>query len=171
MVLEMINNEINIRQMTEEDLDAVKRLELNCGLSFWSVEEYHTSLRNSDYIMLIAQYYNNIIGFSVARLITQKGGFTSFEVCEKNIEIEIYNIGIDAKYRRRGIGREMIEKCLISLNSSARVIFYLDVRKSNTEAINFYLNLGFSIKGVRKQFYRNPSEDSLVMSLDKNYKP
>ncbi len=171
MALEMINKEINIRQMTEDDLEAVKRLELICGLSFWSVEEYHTSLRNSDYIMLIAKYYNNIIGFSVARLITQKCNCFNFEDCEKCLEIEIYNIGIDAKYRRRGIGREMIEKCLISLNSSARVIFYLDVRKSNAEAINFYLNLGFSIQGVRKQFYRNPSEDGLVMSLNKIYKP
>ena len=42
----------------------------------------------------------------------------------------------------------------------------LEVRESNLSAIALYQSLGFYEAGRRRRFYRNPSEDALVMLLD-----
>ena len=43
---------------------------------------------------------------------------------------------------------------------------YLDVRKSNDAAINFYRGYGFDVLYERRGYYRNPPEDALVMGVN-----
>ena len=43
--------------------------------------------------------------------------------------------------------------------------FYLEVRKSNENAISLYQKNGFKICGERKNFYKNPTENALLMCL------
>ena len=40
----------------------------------------------------------------------------------------------------------------------------LEVRVSNSEAVSLYEKLGFVTEGRRKDFYRNPREDALIMT-------
>ena len=42
----------------------------------------------------------------------------------------------------------------------------LEVRQSNAVAIKLYLKMGFTLLGVRKGYYSNPTEDADVMSFD-----
>ena len=39
----------------------------------------------------------------------------------------------------------------------------LEVRISNTSAINLYKSLGFEAVGIRKEFYYDNKEDALIM--------
>lgn len=41
--------------------------------------------------------------------------------------------------------------------------FTLEVRESNLPAIRLYESLGFVTEGIRKNFYRNPNENALIM--------
>jgi ribosomal-protein-alanine N-acetyltransferase len=43
----------------------------------------------------------------------------------------------------------------------------LEVRESNSSAIRLYNKHGFSVKGKRKGYYKNPVEDALIMGLDR----
>ncbi len=42
---------------------------------------------------------------------------------------------------------------------------YLEVRRSNVPAQRLYESLGFTDTGVRKNYYSQPEEDALVLSL------
>ena len=44
---------------------------------------------------------------------------------------------------------------------------FLEVRISNIPAISLYRRLGFTVKGVRKSYYSEPTEDAYIMSLIK----
>ena len=40
----------------------------------------------------------------------------------------------------------------------------LEVRKSNEPAIALYKSFGFEQNGLRKNYYKNPTEDALIMT-------
>ena len=42
----------------------------------------------------------------------------------------------------------------------------LDVRESNESAEAFYKKKGFVLDGVRKNYYTNPTENAILMSLE-----
>jgi ribosomal-protein-alanine N-acetyltransferase len=70
----------------------------------------------------------------------------------------IISIAIDPKHRRRGIGKELLEKAIGTLPSK-RV--WAEVRKSNSGAQAFYLKLGFRVMDVVLNYYGN--EDALIV--------
>lgn len=41
--------------------------------------------------------------------------------------------------------------------------FTLEVRESNLPAVRLYESLGFTVEGIRKNFYRDPAENALIM--------
>ena len=41
--------------------------------------------------------------------------------------------------------------------------FTLEVRAGNTPAVRLYESLGFRAEGIRRNFYRDPEEDALIM--------
>lgn len=66
---------------------------------------------------------------------------------------EIYNLGVDEHFRNQKIASTMLEM----LNDLPNI---LEVRKSNSIAINFYENKNFKQIATRKNYYGN--EDALV---------
>lgn len=75
--------------------------------------------------------------------------------------IEVYNLGVDADYRRQKIGSRILSS-LTNFNLS------LEVRESNLVAISFYESLGFFKSFVRKNYYGN--ENAIVLERYKTMK-
>lgn len=71
-------------------------------------------------------------------------------------EAELLNLAVAPGARRRGAGRALVEAM-----QGKRV--WLEVRASNEGAIRFYEALGFTRRGVRRGYYRDPVEDAVVM--------
>ncbi|MEG0019021.1 MAG: N-acetyltransferase [Oscillospiraceae bacterium] len=66
--------------------------------------------------------------------------------------------------RRKGIAYEMLKGALETLEEKTIV---LEVRKENLGAQRLYEKLGFKIVGVRKSLYQNPTDDGIVMQLER----
>lgn len=81
-------------------------------------------------------------------------------VCD---EAQITNIAVMPEFRKQGIGNTIINE-LISRATNASVMT-LEVRESNTPAIKLYEKNGFSADGLRKNYYKNPTENAVLMSL------
>ena len=79
-------------------------------------------------------------------------------------ETEILNLAVTPAWRRRGIGRRLMETALESAVLSGAQRVFLEVRESNAGARSFYSRLGFVESGRRKNYYRQPSEDALLLS-------
>lgn len=108
-------------------------------------------------------------------VLLTKPDYPSFAICEGEElvayigaskaldELQILTVAVDKRARRKGYGRAILnaldsyaKECGISLIS-------LEVRESNAPAIALYEACGYSKAGVRKNFYRFPTESALVM--------
>jgi ribosomal-protein-alanine N-acetyltransferase len=70
----------------------------------------------------------------------------------------VISIAVHPHHRRRGIGKELLEKAMKTLRSKK---LWAEVRKSNQGAQAFYLNMGFQIVGIIPTYYGN--EDALIV--------
>ncbi|ATV67697.1 ribosomal protein S18-alanine N-acetyltransferase [Fusobacterium pseudoperiodonticum] len=74
---------------------------------------------------------------------------------------EILAIATVEEYRNKGIAQELLEKI------KTKDIF-LEVRKSNEKAINFYKKNNFKQISIRKGYYSDPTEDAVIMKMEAN---
>lgn len=81
-------------------------------------------------------------------------------------EAQINNVAVHPDHRGKGIGEELIRFALDKVRHLGGTSVTLEVRQSNAVAIKLYNKLGFTVRGVRKEYYSNPSEDADVLSLD-----
>lgn len=79
-------------------------------------------------------------------------------------ELHINTIAVRPEFRRQGIGRQLLAYVLDVAHGQGASRVLLEVRASNTAAIELYSDFGFTIDGVRKGYYPSPPEDALVLS-------
>ena len=78
-------------------------------------------------------------------------------------EAEILNLAVARDNRRTGKGESLLTEAANSLRALGVSRVFLEVRESNQAAISFYKKHGFSAKGRREGYYRDPAEAALVM--------
>ena len=69
----------------------------------------------------------------------------------------------DPDYRRQGIAEGLILALIADLKARGSRCLTLEVRDSNASARALYEKLGFSEIGRRKNYYRSPKEDALIL--------
>lgn len=83
-------------------------------------------------------------------------------------ECHITNVAVHSKYRRNKVATLLLNECLNLCKEHETAYILLEVRKSNTPAINLYKNFGFKEDAIRKDYYKNPDnthEDAIMMSM------
>ncbi len=78
-------------------------------------------------------------------------------------EGSITNVATHPDARRQGLGRAVVSALLEETARLHLAFVFLEVRPSNTSAIALYESAGFETVGRRKNFYRHPTEDALLM--------
>jgi ribosomal-protein-alanine N-acetyltransferase len=141
--------DISIRRMSRADIEEVVRLEKLCFSDPWSKSSFEHELINRFSIPLVVKSGNRIVGYSCLWLI--------FE------QMEIATIGVSPELRRKGIGGMMMSWILKEAKRNGCTNVILSVRESNIAAINLYRKFGFADLDRRKNYYRVPEEDAIVM--------
>ena len=90
-------------------------------------------------------------------------GFLLLNVMFESAEIEL--IGIKKDYLRKGLGTKLLNQGLCFLEEKKVATLFLEVRASNKKARKFYENKGFMSIGVRKNYYKLPTEDAILLQL------
>ena len=94
-----------------------------------------------------------MVGFIVGNSVPSEGDW------------EIENVVIAIAHQRAGIGSILLSEFInLARKENARRIF-LEVRASNSAAIGLYRKFGFAESGVRKDYYANPAENAVILSL------
>jgi [ribosomal protein S18]-alanine N-acetyltransferase len=149
--------EISIQAMTEHDLLEVCQIEELGQLSAWGWDAYHKELESiQDTIMLVARvdpafYGFELAGFIVARLIAG--------------ELHVNNVAVRPEFRRNRIGSRLLETTLAVAQRNGATIAHLEVRAGNEVAQRLYVRCGFRATGRRRNYYRSPVEDAVLMTL------
>jgi len=110
------------------------------------------SLLSENVLALTAQENGVTVGYAMA--------FASGD------EADIVNLAVMPEYRRRGIGRALLQMLLWHLRQAGVKSSFLEVRSSNEKAKELYISEGFSEIGVRRNYYNKPKENALVMFSD-----
>ncbi|MBQ9927963.1 MAG: ribosomal protein S18-alanine N-acetyltransferase [Lachnospiraceae bacterium] len=138
-----------IRELTSEDVVEVSRIEQEVFSMPWSPEDFLEMVEADYAYYYVAEEDGEIAGCCGIRNIAGEG--------------EITNVVVAEKFRRRGIGRALMEYMLKEAPLHGIGDATLEVRVSNLPAISLYESLGFKGEGVRPNFYEKPKEDALIM--------
>jgi len=76
------------------------------------------------------------------------------------------NLAVIPEARRGGIARALLEDLLAHAGPPGARRIALEVRVSNFAAQALYRAHGFRLAGLRRGYYRDTSEDALVMEWD-----
>lgn len=139
------------RASTAADLEAVERLQQKTFTNPWNADSIRWELENTD----VARLY---------LLQDQAGETLAYCACWIIFdELHINSLAVDPDARRRGAARQLLRHIISEAASAGVTSATLEVRASNEPARRLYEGLGFSVEGVRRDYYRDPREDALIL--------
>ena len=141
----------SIRRARAADAPRIATLERACFGDPWSEASFREAIDAAWSFVLVADEDGVVIGYLVGRDVAGTG--------------EVLNLATDPARRRQGIARVLLEAGLEELGSRGANEVFLEVRESNRPAQMLYREAGFRPVGMRAKYYRNPSEDALVLRL------
>ena len=138
-----------ILRMNESHVKAVAELENICFSDPWSENSVASELKNKLALWLVAEEEGQV------------AGYIGSQTCGD--ETDMMNVAVHPDFRRRGIAQTLVNALVEELKAIESRCLTLEVRASNAPAIALYEKLGFSEIGRRKNYYRNPREDALIL--------
>ena len=137
-----------MRAMETRDIDSVYAIEIENFTDPWTIQTFEESISQIDtYVLEDTEIVSYFVGQGVID------------------EYSIYNIAVKSTHQRKGIATHFL-KMLIEKHNKTFTKYFLECRKTNDKAINFYTKFGFQPIYTRKEYYHNPTEDALIMKLD-----
>ena len=136
-------------RMKAEHVPQVAALEKLCFSDPWSENSVASELKNPLSLWIVAVEGETVAGYVGSQSVMG--------------ESDMMNIAVHPDYRRRGIGEKLVYELISGLKEGGNRCLTLEVRVSNAPAIALYEKLGFAQVGLRKNYYRNPKEDALIL--------
>jgi len=143
---------IVLRPARDADIDAVLAIEHASFGDPWNRSAFADLVGDPRVAFLIADVGGAVRGYVVAWFVLDEG--------------EIGNLAVAKNARRLGIGARLLDAAIAAVRESDVDTLYLEVRDSNAAARALYASRGFVEVGRRREYYRKPKEDALVLRLD-----
>ncbi len=141
---------LTIRAAEPKDVHEMAQLDKICFSAPWSEDSFWSEINtNERAVYIVAELENRIVGYGGMWIILDEGHIT--------------NIAVHPDYRRKHIGHAIVETIIETAENNGVVAETLEVRKSNTPAINLYTGFKFREEGVREGYYDDNGEDAIIM--------
>ncbi|MEW6083474.1 MAG: ribosomal protein S18-alanine N-acetyltransferase [Chloroflexota bacterium] len=143
---------MNIRRMTLDDLAQVIEIDQASFSLPWPERSFRFEITDNPASRAwVAEWDGKIVGMIVAWLLVD--------------EAHIATIATHPEFRRRGIASRLLIHALEYMRSEGARTSVLEVRESNISAQEMYRKFGFEESGRRPHYYKDNSEDAILMSL------
>ena len=103
-------------------------------------------------LALLAEANGVPVGYLTARLLAP--------------ECELYRIAVLPISRHTGVASALMDAFFAILKAEDCPALFLEVRESNAPAIALYKKYGMTQVGMRKNYYRDPTENALLFALE-----
>ena len=140
---------MSIRPMESTDIPAAVEIEARCFCAPWSAEAFSSSMASGHNRFFLAIEDGAPVGYIGMQLLPPEG--------------DILNLAVLPEYRRRGLGRALLDAAFEACRKGKIESLMLEVRASNAAAQGLYTSAGFQPVGRRKGFYTAPAEDAVLM--------
>ena len=140
---------IEIVTMTEAHVAQIAQIEKLCFSDPWSENSISSELNSRISLWFVALDGDSVAGYIGSQSVLD--------------EADMMNVAVHPDYRRQGIGEKLVLALAQVLTEKGIRGLMLEVRESNVPAIALYEKLGFRQVGLRKNYYRAPKENALIM--------
>lgn len=139
---------LKIRKAELSDLPAIMKIEQDSFEEPWQEVSFKDEIK--DHEVFVLTFEDKLVGY----------------ICGWKIldEYNITNLAISKDLRKQGLG-DLLVSHIMSLHREDCRLLYLEARESNQAARKLYKKKGFSIIGIRKNYYDNPDEDAVLMGI------
>ncbi len=120
--------------------------------------------------LFMEEYRSDLSKTFVARTAAGAGRGVAGYLCAWFVddEVHILNLACHPRFRRQKVATGLLAHCFDHAGSRGVKWAYLEVRRSNTQALSLYAKHGFKPVGLRREYYTDTREDAIVMALDMN---
>ena len=141
---------IRVVPFTVDRIDDVLAIERVSFSDPWSREMFRSELEvGGGTYARVAERGSVLVGYLLAVMIVD--------------EAHLGNLAVHPSERRSGIGQSLLDDLLGTARDRGVDRLTLEVRDSNQIARKFYYRNKFIDVAMRKNYYRNPVEDAIVM--------
>jgi len=110
---------------------------------------------------IVAEEDEEIVGYIMCRIETGLPNFGLLGIAKRG---HVISIAVLPDHRRRGIGTALVKEAMAGMRVYKAKECFLEVRVTNTAAVNLYKKLGFNASRVVHGYYAD-GEDAYIMSL------
>ena len=143
---------MEIVKMDETHISQIAALEKRCFSDPWSENSIAGELSSRLSYWLVAVENGEVVGYIGSQSVLGQS--------------DMMNVAVHPDYRRKGIAEALILALSADLKERQNQCLTLEVRASNAPAITLYEKLDFKPIGLRKNYYRNPKEDALILQKE-----
>lgn len=138
--------------MSPDNVGEIADIEQECFSRPWNKQMLLEELDNLSASFIAAQGEDGtILGYAGLTVVLDEG--------------YINNVAVREEYRQRGIASALLDVFIRFAKAHQLAFLTLEVRASNAAAIALYLKHGFEQVGRRKNYYEDPKEDAILMTL------
>ncbi|MBR2751968.1 MAG: ribosomal protein S18-alanine N-acetyltransferase [Clostridiales bacterium] len=146
--------ELVFARAQQEDLEKIAAIEQVSFPDPWSVDSLWTFASDDTVRTLVTakeKESGDLVGYYALQYVLD--------------EAEIAILAVAVKYRRQGVGRELIDEIKSFCKRKKITTLHLEVRSENEAAIHLYRAMGFEEVGRRRDYYEKPIDDAILFSL------
>lgn len=142
-------SDFTVEAAEEADFKKIAELEAECFSQPWSESALLDAYRHGT-AFFATKRDGEILGYIGINTVLDEGYIT--------------DVAVFPQYRRQGIASALLKRLAAFAHRKGLSFISLEVRRSNEAAIKLYSGFGFLCEGERKDFYREPREDALILT-------
>lgn len=141
---------MQIRRAVPDDAPKIAEIEAEIFPDPWSMKDVLSTITASGALCYVATSDEGaLLSYVIGRIIVPEG--------------EVYRVATVPNARRRGIAYRLIDYALKTEKGRGLESVFLEVREKNVPARNLYKSYGFIEVGVRKDYYKDPPDNAIIM--------
>jgi ribosomal-protein-alanine N-acetyltransferase len=156
-------SDFTVRAADANDAGRIAEIDAACFSTPRSIDAIESLVRSARVRVLVAE----CVGPTRAELADLRSEVVGHGILwHAADEAELADLAVHPAFRRRGIAAILLDRLIEEARGTGVRAIFLEVRVSNDAAMALYVGRGFRRVGVRRHYYRRPTENGVLLRLD-----